>query len=108
MQRTLHLSNASAYLPDTGESLLAFLLHHQYIGGFLLLGAFAHGGIYLARDVSSSGQMPTLLRTLLRYQAAVLSHLSALTLFLGFHTLGLYVHNDAMTAFGSPESLIAV
>lgn len=52
--------------------------------------------------------MPTLLRTLLRYQAAVLSHLSAITLFLGFHTLGLYVHNDAMTAFGSPESLIAV
>ncbi len=37
---------------------------------------------------------------LLQYRSALLSHLSAITLFLGFHTLGLYVHNDVMQAFG--------
>jgi hypothetical protein len=36
--------------------------------------------------------------TLLQYRSAIISHLSAITLFLGFHTLGLYVHNDVMQA----------
>jgi hypothetical protein len=40
--------------------------------------------------------------TLLQYRSAIISHLSAITLFLGFHTLGLYVHNDVMQAFGTP------
>jgi hypothetical protein len=34
--------------------------------------------------------------------------LSAITLFLGFHTLGLYVHNDVMQAFGTPEFEISI
>jgi hypothetical protein len=29
-------------------------------------------------------------------------------LFLGFHTLGLYVHNDVVVAFGTPEKQILV
>ncbi|KAM3360712.1 hypothetical protein P3S68_015566 [Capsicum galapagoense] len=38
---------------------------------------------------------------------AIISHLSWASLFLGFHTLGLYVHNDAMLAFG-PEKQILI
>jgi photosystem I P700 chlorophyll a apoprotein A2 len=30
------------------------------------------------------------------------------SLFLGFHTLGLYVHNDVVVAFGTPEKQILV
>ncbi|OVA18868.1 Photosystem I PsaA/PsaB [Macleaya cordata] len=30
------------------------------------------------------------------------------SLFLGFHTLGLYVHNDVMLAFGTPEKQILI
>jgi photosystem I P700 chlorophyll a apoprotein A2 len=28
------------------------------------------------------------------------------SLFLGFHTLGLYIHNDTVVAFGQPEKQI--
>jgi len=30
----------------------ALYTHHQYIAGFFLLGAFAHGAIYLIRDAN--------------------------------------------------------
>ena len=38
----------------------------------------------------------------------IISHLSWASLFLGFHTLGLYVHNDVMLAFGTPEKQILI
>ncbi|KAJ0551852.1 putative photosystem I [Helianthus annuus] len=43
---------------------------------------------------------------MLEYKEAIISHLSWASLFLGFHTLGLYVHNDVMLAFGTPEKQI--
>ncbi len=91
----------------------AIYTHHQYIAGFFLLGAFAHGAIYLVRDANLTPGAPgNSLRArfvcgLLKYRSAILSHLSAITLFLGFHTLGIYVHNDVMQAFGTPEFEIA-
>ncbi|CAN2060870.1 unnamed protein product [Malus fusca] len=36
---------------------------------------------------------------MLDHKEAIISHLSWASLFLGFHTLGLYVHNDVMLAF---------
>lgn len=42
------------------------------------------------------------------HKEAIISHLSWVTLFLGFHTLGLYVHNDVMQAFGTPEKQILI
>ncbi len=78
------------------------------------MGAFAHGAIYLVRDANlTPGAAGNSLRArfvcgLLQYRSAILSHLSAITLFLGFHTLGLYVHNDVMQAFGTPEFEISL
>ncbi|PHT76215.1 hypothetical protein T459_19737 [Capsicum annuum] len=43
----------------------------------------------------------------LHLREAIISHLSWASLFLGFHTLGLYVHNDVMLAFG-PEKQILI
>jgi Photosystem I psaA/psaB protein len=62
----------------------------------ILFGAFAHGAIYLIRDANNSLRA-RFVTTLLQYRSAIISHLSAITLFLGFHTLGLYVHNDDAT-----------
>ncbi|XP_059294473.1 photosystem I P700 chlorophyll a apoprotein A2-like [Lycium ferocissimum] len=42
------------------------------------------------------------------HKEAIISHLSWASLFLGFHTLGLYVHNDVMLAFGTPEKQILI
>ena len=45
---------------------------------------------------------------MLEHKEAIISHLSWVSLFLGFHTLGLYVHNDVMQAFGTPEKQILI
>ena len=45
---------------------------------------------------------------LLEHKEAIISHLSWVSLFLGFHTLGLYIHNDTMLAFGTPEKQILI
>ncbi|KAH0449911.1 hypothetical protein IEQ34_020603 [Dendrobium chrysotoxum] len=66
--------------------MAALYTHHQYIAGFIMTGAFAHGAIFFIRDYN---------RNRMRIIWA--------SLFLGFHTLGLYVHNDVMLAFGTPE-----
>ncbi|KAL5645892.1 hypothetical protein ACJX0J_001451 [Zea mays] len=48
------------------------------------------------------------LARMLDHKEAIISHLSWASLFLGFHTLGLYVHNDVMLAFGTPEKQILI
>jgi photosystem I P700 chlorophyll a apoprotein A2 len=48
------------------------------------------------------------LARMLDHKEAIISHLSWVSLFLGFHTLGLYVHNDVVVAFGQPEKQILV
>jgi photosystem I P700 chlorophyll a apoprotein A2 len=45
---------------------------------------------------------------MLEHKEAIISHLSWASLFLGFHTLGLYIHNDVMLAFGTPEKKFVV
>merc|ERR1712166_1417746 len=46
------------------------------------------------------------LARMLQHKEAIISHLSWVSLFLGFHTLGLYIHNDTCVAFGTPEKQI--
>ncbi|MFQ6668076.1 hypothetical protein Gotur_033866, partial [Gossypium turneri] len=45
---------------------------------------------------------------MLDHKEAIISHLSWASLFLRFHTLGLYVHNDVMLVFGTPEKQILI
>ena len=70
-----------------------------------MCGAFAHGAIFLVRD---SGVGGSAIGFLVANRSAVVSLLSFVCLFLGFHTLGLYVHNDVMQALGSPEKQLAL
>ncbi len=86
----------------------ALYTHHQYIAGFLMVGAFAHGAIFLVRDYDPEANKNNVLARVLDHKEAIISHLSWVSLFLGFHTLGLYVHNDVMQAFGTPEKQILI
>ena len=45
---------------------------------------------------------------ILYHKEVIISHLSWVSLFLGFHTLGLYVHNDTCVAFCTPEKQILI
>jgi photosystem I P700 chlorophyll a apoprotein A2 len=101
-----------AFLANNFPTQAALYTHHQYIAGFLMVGAFAHGAIFFVRDYdpavnSKNGELNVLAR-MLEHKEAIISHLSWVSLFLGFHTLGIYVHNDALVAFGQPEKQILV
>jgi photosystem I P700 chlorophyll a apoprotein A2 len=86
----------------------ALYTHHQYIAGFIICGAFAHGAIFVVRDYDPVKNHGNVLARLLDQKEALISHLSWVALFLGFHTLGLYVHNDVIQAFGTPECQILI
>jgi photosystem I P700 chlorophyll a apoprotein A2 len=86
----------------------ALYTHHQYIAGFLMVGAFAHGAIFWVRDYDPDQNKGNVLDRVLQHKEAIISHLSWVSLFLGFHTLGLYVHNDVVVAFGTPEKQILI
>eukprot|EP00955_Chlamydomonas_euryale_P114543 366282-Chlamydomonas_euryale.AAC.17 len=97
-----------AYLAIDFTTQAALYTHHQYIAGFIMCGAFAHGAIFFIRDYDPEANKGNVLARILDHKEAIISHLSWVTLFLGFHTLGLYVHNDVMQAFGTPEKQILI
>ncbi|KAK8947455.1 Photosystem I P700 chlorophyll a apoprotein A2 [Platanthera zijinensis] len=73
-----------------------------------MTGAFAHGAIFFIRDYNPEQNEDNVLARMLDHKEAIISHLSWAGLFLGFYTLVLYVHNDVMLAFGTPEKQILI
>ena len=69
-----------------------------------MCGAFAHGAIFFIRDYDPEQNEGNVLARMLEHKEAIISHLSWVSLFLGFHTLGLYVHNDVMQALEHQKS----
>ncbi|KAL2930975.1 hypothetical protein RDABS01_036385 [Bienertia sinuspersici] len=82
---------AYAFIAQDFTTQAALYTHHQYIAGFIMTGAFAHGAIFFIRDYNPEQNEDNLGQP-----------------FLGFHTLGLYVHNDVMLAFGTPKKQILI
>jgi len=99
---------AYVYIAKDFTTQAALYTHHQYIAGFIMVGAFAHGAIFLVRDYAPENYTDSVLSRMLAHKEAIISHLSWVSLFLGFHTLGLYVHNDTVVAFGQPEKQILI
>nr|UQK95264.1 photosystem I P700 apoprotein A2 [Chloropicon mariensis] len=99
---------AYAFINQDFTTQAALYTHHQYIAGFIMCGAFAHGAIFFIRDYDPEANKDNVLARILDHKEAIISHLSWASLFLGFHTLGLYVHNDTMQAFGTPEKQILI
>jgi photosystem I P700 chlorophyll a apoprotein A2 len=97
-----------AFIAKDYTTQAALYTHHQYIAIFLMCGAFAHGAIFFIRDYDPEANRNNVLARMLEHKEAIISHLSWVSLFLGFHTLGLYVHNDVVVAFGTPEKQILV
>ncbi|RMF20459.1 MAG: photosystem I core protein PsaB [Cyanobacteria bacterium J083] len=97
-----------AFIAKDYTTQAALYTHHQYIAGFLMVGAFAHGAIFFVRDYDPEANKNNVLARMLEHKEALISHLSWVSLFLGFHTLSLYVHNDVVVAFGTPEKQILI
>ena len=97
------------YLSLDSPTLLAVFLHHQWISGLLFLGAWAHLGIFFSSfwwvrlawlPKGAAWISDSFCFRFSAHKSAIISHLSWVCLWLGFHTLGLYAHNDAVLSLG--------
>lgn len=95
------------YIATDYPTQLSLFTHHMWIGGFLIVGAGAHAAIFMVRDYDPAKNVDNLLDRVIRHRDAIISHLNWVCLFLGFHSFGLYVHNDTMRAFGRPQDMFS-
>jgi photosystem I P700 chlorophyll a apoprotein A1 len=95
------------YIATDYPTQLSLFTHHNWIGGFCIVGGAAHAGIFMVRDYNSANNYNNLLDRVLRHRDAIISHLNWVCIFLGMHSFGLYVHNDTMRALGRPQDMFS-
>jgi len=95
------------YLATDYGTQLSIFTHHMWIGGFFIVGAGAHAAIFMVRDYDPAKNVDNLLDRMLRQRDALISHLNWVCIFLGFHSFGLYIHNDTMRALGRPQDMFS-
>ncbi|KAL5643080.1 hypothetical protein ACJX0J_000033 [Zea mays] len=61
----------------------------------------------MVRDYDPTTRYNDLLDRVLRHRDAIISHLNWVCIFLGFHSFGLYIHNDTMSALGRPQDMFS-
>jgi photosystem I P700 chlorophyll a apoprotein A1 len=98
---------AYPYIATSYGTQVSLFTHHMWIGGFCVCGAAAHAGIFMVRDYDPAKNVNNLLDRMLRQRDALISHLNWVCIFLGFHSFGLYIHNDTMQALGRPQDMFS-
>jgi len=104
------------YCASDYPTVLCLFCHHMWIGGFLIIGAGAHASIFMIRDMlhyySGSSQEKNysnislcILQQILNHRDIIIAHLIWVTVALGLHSFGLYIHNDTLQALGRPEDI---
>jgi photosystem I P700 chlorophyll a apoprotein A1 len=86
---------------------LSLFTHHIWIGGFCIVGAGAHASIFMVRDYNPVQNYNNVLDRIIRHRDAIISHLNWVCIFLGFHSFGLYIHNDTMRALGRSQDMFS-
>ncbi|KAB1669706.1 hypothetical protein ES319_1Z017500v1, partial [Gossypium barbadense] len=100
---------AYAFIAQDFTTQAALYTHHQYIARIHHDRSFFPTELYFLLEITIRNRMRIMYwQEWLDHKEAIISHLSWASLFLGFHTLGLYVHNDVMLAFGTPEKQILI
>ena len=95
------------YIATDYPTQLSIFTHHMWIGGFCVTGAAAHAGIFMVRDYNPAQNYNNLLDRVIRHRDAIISHLNWICIFLGFHSFGLYIHNDTMRALGLTQDMFS-
>ena len=102
-----HIYSLPAYVLIASDyvTVLTVYVHHTWIASLCILGSMVHVSIYLIRDYSlaATAVRKDIIGRILEHKASIVSHISWVTLWLGFHTLLIYVHNDAVSAFGEGD-----
>ena len=89
---------AYPYIATEYATVLSIFTHHQWIGGFFIVGGAAHTSLALIFDCNLHAH--PVISHLLHHRQPILVHLNWVCVFLGFHSFGLYVHNDTVAALG--------
>ena len=95
------------YIATDYPTQLSLFTHHMWIGGFIIVGAGAHAAIFMVRDYDPEVNFDNALDRMIRSRDAIISHLNWVCIFLGFHSFGLYIHNDTMRALGRPQDMFS-
>lgn len=95
------------YIATDYPTQLSLFTHHMWIGGFCIVGAGAHASIFMVRDYNPAENYNNLLDRVIRHRDAIVSHLNWVCIFLGFHSFGLYIHNDTMRALGRSQDMFS-
>jgi photosystem I P700 chlorophyll a apoprotein A1 len=96
------------YLASDYPTVLSLFCHHINIGCLLIIGASAHASIGIIRDFLP--RRITLFHIwieVLNHRGIVIAHLIYLSVALGLHSFGLYIHNDTLQALGRSEDIFA-
>ena len=108
----MYSMNAYVFMGFDYVATTCLYVHHQYIASLLMAGGFAHSALFFVRDYTLDTRSAYVSRdivgAILSHKGTIISHLSWISLFLGFHTLLLYCHNDTVTAFGSSDKSISI
>ena len=81
------------YSSSKYPTLLCLLSHHIWVGGFLIIGAGAHGSMVFGPTIG------------VRHRDLQIGHLIWVSIALGLHTFSLYCHNDTLEALLRPEDI---
>jgi len=95
------------YIATDYATQLSLFTHHMWIGGFCIVGAGAHASIFMVRDYNPAQNYNNVLDRIIRHRDAIISHLNWVCIFLGFHSFGLYIHNDTMRALGRSQDMFS-
>lgn len=95
------------YIAIDYPTQLSLFTHHMWIGGFCVVGAAAHACIFMIRDYNPAQNYNNVLDRIIRHRDAIVSHLNWVCIFLGFHSFGLYIHNDTMRALGRSQDMFS-
>ncbi len=86
-------------------TVLSLFTHHAWIGGFFIVGSAAHAAIFTVYDYRVLSM--SAFDRVLSQKHAIISHLNWVCIFLGFHSFGLYIHNDTLSALGRMDDLFS-
>lgn len=103
------------YLVQDLATILCLVYHHIIQGGFLIIGGGAHASIFIIGDypIQTVGRLHHTyhahnafgLLQMLNARCIAIGCLSYLCIALGFHSFGLYIHNDTLEPFERQEDM---
>jgi photosystem I P700 chlorophyll a apoprotein A1 len=115
---SLALAHQITFLPVyphmSTDKVTSFCLfcHHSWISSFLVLGASSHMSIHVLAELFAKESYSAstygashypFITKIISHRDLLLSHLVWVVIFLGFHSFGLYVHNDTLSSLGRLE-----